>query len=164
MLLLMASCGSKSPITSGKTESGFKRLQSLQSKYSTILQVDPGAIENEKLYAFVDDWMGVKYQYGGLTKNGVDCSGFTNLLYSEVYNKKLARRAQDIYQNSTRVSRASLSEGDLVFFDIAGKKKSHIGVYLTNNRFVHASTSKGVVISDLNNSYYQKYFASGGRQ
>ena len=120
-------------------------------------------MRNTKLYSFVNSWEGTPYKFGGMSKSGTDCSGFSNVLYKEVYGKKLPRTTKDIYGSCRKLGKGDLKEGDLVFFDIQGKKKSHMGVYLQNNRFVHASSSKGVVISDLNNPYYKKYFAGGGR-
>lgn len=138
-------------------------LKKLQVKYSSILNVEPSAIKNMNLYTFVDEWMGVGYKYGGTSKQGVDCSGFANALYNTVFEKDLERTARSIYAVCTKVGKSEMEEGDLVFFDIQGKPKSHVGVYLANNRFIHASTSSGVIISSLENTYYKKYFAAAGR-
>jgi len=132
-------------------------------KYAQLLSVGKSEITNIKLYQFIDSWYGTKYKYGGLSKNGIDCSGFCNILYAEVYNKQLNRRAADISKSVKKVSKKNLKEGDLVFFDIAKKKSSHVGVYLKNNKFVHASSSKGVIISSLDNPYYIKTFNKGGQ-
>lgn len=115
------------------------------------------------LYRFVETWTGTPYRYGGTNQSGVDCSGFTGALYREVYKKTIPRTTKDISKGAKRVSTAHLKEGDIVFFDINGKKSSHIGVYLQNKHFVHASSSKGVIISHLDNPYYQKAFSHGGR-
>lgn len=135
---------------------------SIVVKYAEKLQVPQSTITNLKLYQFVDDWYGTKYKYGGLTKAGVDCSGFCNVLYSKVYNKTLPRSTKDIVKVINKVPQSKLKEGDLVFFNISGKKNSHVGVYLKNNYFVHASTSKGVIISSLTNPYYVKAYNKGG--
>lgn len=120
-------------------------------------------VKESKLYRFVDQWYGVPYKYGGCQKSGVDCSCFTSNLFSEVYGRKLGRTAGEIYKETEKISAGKMREGDLVFFIINGKSISHVGVYLKDNKFVHASTSKGVIISDLNESYYKKYFHSAGR-
>lgn len=119
--------------------------------------------ENAGLDAFVRDWEGVPYKYGGTNKSGVDCSGFVGVLYRDVYNKNVPRTTEGLARSSKPLDRKELAEGDLVFFDIQGKKKSHVGVYLRNDQFVHASSSKGVIVSSLTNPYYQKAFSSGGR-
>ena len=153
-VFILTSCGGKKK-TVGKSHN-------IQAKYASLLEVDKSAIKNIKLYAFIDEWYGVKYKYGGTSKSGVDCSGFCNQLYRNVYSKQLKRSAKDIAKQTKRVGLRNLKEGDLVFFNISGKN-SHVGVYLMNNRFVHASTSKGVIISNLTNSYYKKAFNKGGR-
>ncbi|NQV53536.1 MAG: C40 family peptidase [Flavobacteriales bacterium] len=113
--------------------------------------------------AFVKEWEGVPYRYGGTSKAGVDCSGFVGALYRQVYQKELPRTTAALASSSKPVGKSALEEGDLVFFDMQGKKKSHVGVYLNAGSFVHASTSKGVIVSDLNNPYYQAAFSSGAR-
>jgi len=111
----------------------------------------------------VDQWQGTPYRYGGTTKTGVDCSGFVGSLYLDVYQKSIPRSTNEIEKVTKHINKSSLKEGDVVFFDIDGKKTSHVGVYLQNGRFVHASSSKGVIISNLSNPYYQKSFNRGGK-
>lgn len=135
----------------------------LRSKYATQLEVETSAIQNIALYTFIDDWIGVKYAYGGNTKKGTDCSGFMSVLYDSIYHQKLPRRSADIAAICSTFKQDKLVEGDFVFFKISGNKVSHVGVYLINNYFVHASTSRGVIISNLNEPYYTKNFWKGGR-
>lgn len=135
----------------------------LKTKYAELLEASPKEIELIELYAFIDEWVGVKYKYGGTTKKGVDCSGFTNLLYNNVFKKELPRSSSDIAAVAKSVAKKELSEGDFVFFSIRSNKVDHVGIYLANNRFVHASTSKGVIISSLEHPYYAKHFKKGGR-
>lgn len=165
ILLSITSCRNKKEIGSTKVEPKTKNEQSssIQNKYATQLNVAPREIKNEKLYSFIDEWYGTPYKYAGTDKNGIDCSGFTSTLYDVVYLKKISRASKDIYANSKEVKKEDLQEGDFVFFKIESKNVSHVGVYLMNNKFVHASTKKGVIISDLNEPYYQKYFFTGGR-
>lgn len=134
----------------------------LRKKYATQLKITPDQIYNEKLYSCIDGWIGVKYKWGGNDKSGVDCSGFTNAVYREVYNYQLKRSAYDIIKECAEINKPDLAEGDLVFFDISSKN-SHIGIYLANNKFVHASTSKGVMISDINEAYWTKYWGRAAR-
>lgn len=135
----------------------------LRATYAERLQVPEEDIKNEKLYKFIDDWYAVPYKYAGKDKNGIDCSGFTGVLCSSVYNKKVSASSKAIYEETKRVSVSDLKEGDLVFFIINGKSVSHVGVYLQHNKFVHASTRRGVIISDLDEPYYKKYYHGGGR-
>ena len=136
----------------------------MQKKYSELLDVPANKITNKTLYEFVDKWLNTKYQYGAQENTGIDCSGFTQLLYGSVYNKKIARTSEMQYNASKHVnSRNNLQEGDLVFFTtIKGKKISHVGVYLQNDRFVNA-TNKGVVISDMKLKYWDERFVAGGK-
>lgn len=139
-------------------------LTYLKRKYAPLLSVQLNEITNLLLYQLIDDWMGTPYKYGGNSKTGSDCSGFAGVIYSSIFDINLARKAADIYhETNIKVKKEELKEGDLVFFDIGSRELSHVGVYLTNGKFVHASTSKGVVISDLEMDYYKKYFRCGGR-
>jgi len=133
------------------------------NKYAEILRVPKSDVKNVKLYSFIDNWYGVKYRYGGLSKSGVDCSGFCNVLYNQVYNKQIQRTTSQLSKEINKTNKNSLKEGDLVFFHISKKKNSHVGIYLKNNRFVHASSSKGVIISSLENPYYKKAYSKGGK-
>ncbi len=154
--LLFTSC------KTSKTAVKHNPNQQLINKYAKKLNVSATAITNTKLYAFIDNWYGTKYKYGGVSKQGVDCSGFCGILYKEVYHKTLPRSTSEIVKVIKRVKKAKLKQGDLVFFNIAKKKNSHVGIYLINHYFVHASTSHGVIISNLDNPYYQKAYSKGG--
>jgi len=85
------------------------------------------------------------------------------MLYKTSFDITLAQSAADIYKEVKPVKKSALKEGDLVFFKINKKKISHVGVYIGNNKFVHASVQSGVVISDLDEPYYKKYFYKAGR-
>ena len=135
----------------------------LREKYAGKLGVKEKEIENLKLYSFVDEWYGTPYKYGGKTKSGIDCSDFVSTLQLNVYGKKIYPPASSMYEKCDRVSEKNLDEGDLVFFKIDSDKVSHVGVYLQNGCFIHASSKKGVVISRLDDDYYKKHFYKGGK-
>jgi len=135
----------------------------VKEKYAGILGVPEKEIENIKLFNFIDEWYGTPYKYGGKTKAGVDCSNFATLVMKNVYAKTVSPPCTKLFDMSVALSKNDLKEGDLVFFKIDGNKISHVGVYLANDKFVHASTKKGVVISSLNDDYYKKYYYKGGR-
>ena len=137
--------------------------QNIEAKYAKILGVNEKSIANKKLYSFIEDWYGTKYEYGGTTKKGIDCSGFASILYKEIFEKEITGSSASIYKQCKQISKNELAEGDLVFFKIDSKDISHIGVYLQNNKFVHATTKQGVMIDDLNEEYYKKYFETVGR-
>ena len=159
--LLYTSCKSKKILTDA-SKSRPVASGSLKERYASILNVKEKDLDNEKLYRFIDNWMGVPHRTGGMDKNGVDCSAFTSILEKEIYSRSVPRTAKSMADIIKRKYEEDLKEGDLVFFDFQGQKFSHVGVYLHNNKFVHASTSKGVIISDLKDSWYYKYFSRGG--
>lgn len=129
---------------------------------SQIMGVALSATSNMKLFHFVYDWIGTPYHFGGSSRKGIDCSAFTKELYSEVFNLDIQRNSRDIFSMVSPVSKDELKEGDLVFFKIHSRRISHVGVYLGNGRFAHAS-SRGVAISSLSDAYYSRYFYRGGR-
>lgn len=137
--------------------------KSLKKKYAEKLGVKESDIKNEKLYAFINDWYAVPYKYAGKDKHGIDCSGLASTLYQIVYQKKISPSTKALEEETKKIKDSDLKEGDLLFFNTDGKKVSHVGVYLQNSKFVHASTKKGVMISDLNEPYFKKTYLHAGR-
>ena len=140
-----------------------ENASSVQLKYSVLMNTEVENLPNKNLLDGVDDWYGVRYRSGGNTKTGVDCSGFTVAVYLAVYGISLPRVSRDQYRISRKISTTELQEGDLVFFNTRGSGVSHVGVYLGNNKFIHASVSRGVMVSDLFESYYIQRFIGAGR-
>ena len=120
--------------------------------------------DNEELYEVVNEWLGVPYKYGGTDRNGIDCSAFVGVVYRKVYGINLHRTSNDILRDVDLIGRSQLKEGDILFFTNSKGKVSHVGVYLKNDLFAHSSTSNGVSVSNLNDSYWQKHFYKGGRR
>jgi cell wall-associated NlpC family hydrolase len=113
----------------------------------------------DKLQLRYDMWQGTDYQIGGLSRKGIDCSGFVQLAYSDEFNIQLPRTTSKQSQVGTTINKEQLMAGDLVFFKIPKQGKMyHVGIYLENNLFLHASTSLGVTISNLNNNYWSKNY------
>lgn len=134
----------------------------LHLKFAVLLNVEVEQVPQLPLLVLMDDWWGTRYRLGGNDRSGIDCSGFTSMLYRTLYNMQLPRTARDQYQSARSIDPSELREGDLVFFT-SGNSITHVGFYLQNNKFVHASTSEGVTISDLNDRYWQAKFAGAGR-
>lgn len=102
-------------------------------------------------------WKGTPYRYGGTTRRGIDCSAFVQVGYSNVYDLALPRTTAEQVKKGKKISRANAREGDLVFFR-TGRNSRHVGIYLGNSEFLHASRSKGVIISSLDNPYWRRTF------
>jgi probable lipoprotein NlpC len=119
-------------------------------------------IKSKQLYRFISDWTGVRYRLGGLDKSGIDCSGFALLLQKEIYGKSLPRISRDQANAVQEKSFNRLQEGDLLFFSFGGGAVDHVGIYLNNGFFVHASTTRGVIVDDLNLPAYQKAIVKSG--
>ena len=103
------------------------------------------------------NWKGTPYRYGGSSKKGIDCSAFVQVGYSSVYQKLLPRTTLELVKKGKQVKRNNAKEGDLVFFR-TGRNSRHVGIYLGNSEFLHASQSKGVIISRLDNPYWKRHF------
>jgi len=150
----------------GHTRSStMERYSSLQFKYAILENASVEEMTNTRMLEFMEEWYGTQYHYGGTTRDGVDCSAFVSVLMSNVFDiSNLPRVSRDQYNQSRHLSKDELKEGDLVFFHTNGKhhEVSHVGVYLRNNKFIHASIS-GVMISDMQTGYYAQHFISGGR-
>lgn len=143
----------------------IERAGYLQLKYAVIIDATVEKLTNIPLLETIDKWWGTKYCMGGSSSDCIDCSAFTQVLMRDVFNTTLPRTAQEQYDTSEKIDLADLQEGDLVFFHTTGRKKdiTHVGIYLLNNKFVHAATSGGVMISDLNEKYWQPKFRGAGR-
>lgn len=111
---------------------------------------------------FAKGLIGVKYQYGGSTTKGFDCSGFTSYVMKQ-FDVDLHRSSRDQYKQGEKVKKSELRLGDLVFFNTSGKGVSHVGIYLSDNKFIHASTSDGVRIDDLDARYYANRYVGATR-
>ncbi|PSQ68802.1 MAG: hypothetical protein BRD29_02950 [Bacteroidetes bacterium QH_2_67_10] len=107
-------------------------------------------------------WEGTPYQMGGTTRRGVDCSGFVQRLYRDELGVKLSRSTRAQVQQGRRISEDHLRPGDLVFFRPA-RKSRHVGVYVGDGEFAHASTSAGVTISSLERDYWQDAYWTARR-
>jgi len=119
----------------------------------------------DKIKKFIDGWLGVKYVFGGDSRKGIDCSAFSRRLYKSVYGISLPRTCIYQYQIVKKIKKECLELGDLIFFRTKGSGSGwHVGVFLGNDRFVHASgKGRNVMISNLNDSFYKRIYLNGGR-
>lgn len=164
LLFYLVSCKHQQSISKqGDSTADKNTSNKLKKEYSVKLGVSESDIKNAKLYQFINEWYGVPYKYSGKDKSGIDCSGLASILYLQVYKKIISSNTNALVDEVKKIKESDLREGDLVFFVTFGKKISHVGVYLQNNKFVHASSKKGVMISDLNEPYFKKTYVSSGR-
>jgi lipoprotein Spr len=142
-------------------EVAIEQATELQLKFAILLDTEVEQVSINALYQAIDEWWGTRYQYGGATKNGIDCSALMQAILNNG-DVALPRTAKEQYDVTQRIEREELMEGDLVFFNTRGGV-SHVGVYLQNNKFAHAATSGGVMISDLDEAYWAKKYIGAGR-
>jgi cell wall-associated NlpC family hydrolase len=119
----------------------------------------------EKMLMEIIKYLNVPYQYGGNSKSGIDCSAFTQNIYKNSLSVNLSRSAREQYKQGEIISDVDdLQFGDLVFFDTrSGVSPGHVGIYIGDELFAHASTKKGVTISSLNHAYYKDRFMGSRR-
>lgn len=138
MVVLVSACSSQP-----------KRAEHTQQHYNTP--------ENAPFLAEYKKWQGVPYRLGGTNYSGVDCSAFVQAVYKDAYSVSLPRTTAQQVKIGEKVAYNNAQSGDLVFFK-TGYKTRHVGIYLGGNTFMHASTSKGVVMSRLDNPYWASTF------
>ncbi len=172
--LLLQSCGGSKHV--GRHPSGESTAPAFEHELLTtdekegnweVTDHTEDATRHDKLYLqdFIDAWYGTPHVMGGNTKKGVDCSGFVIQCYLQVYDDNFkGRRAEDLFAEVKPLRREELQEGDLVFFKINGRRIDHVGLYLAEGNFVHVSSSRGVMVSSLDEPYFSKRFFKGGRK
>ena len=158
MLLALVSCRAPKIPNHGKGESSGGGT----NKFERALGIPLPAGINQNYVAAISEWLGVPYKYGGSSRSGTDCSGLVQSIYLKVFNKVVDHNSLALFNKAKSISKGRLLEGDLLFFKINGNKISHVGMHVTDNYFIHASTKKGVVISSITEPYYQKTFSGYG--
>ncbi|MFY9309847.1 MAG: NlpC/P60 family protein [Bacteroidia bacterium] len=159
--LLLSAQSKKQKKRKAKTKAKAEKMAMVQ--YYSNYALKPDSAVTPYLYYQVYDWVGTHYKYSGENKKGIDCSGFVAEMYKCAYCVELAGGSADIWKKVTPVEKNELQEGDIVFFKIKKGRISHVGIYLGNNKFAHASVKGGVMINDLDETYYKNTFYKGGR-
>ena len=143
------------------------KINELQEKNQRLLisgtssEIRTVKLQNALLKSF-ENWKGTRYAFGGDSSRGIDCSALTRRVYREVFSFELPRVTKDQIKVGRHVSRHNLKPGDILYFRPDGKY-NHTAVYLGNSLFINASSSKGVILSSLEHSYWSKYFVYGVR-
>ena len=161
LLVLLNSCASVIPVPKYTKSSNGDGSASVVSELKSRRSGG-----QSRLLRVVDSYLGVPYKWGGTTRKGMDCSAFTRAIYRETYGMELPRTSKQMYQLGRGIrTKRDLKPGDLVFFKntYSGPGISHVGIYVGQGRFAHASSSQGGVITDLGNPYFQKRYAGGRR-
>jgi len=141
----------------------IKNLETKLSSKSGYTNRTPNGLNRDAFLLDVVSFLGVPYLYGGNTKEGIDCSGLTCNVYVAAVGKKLPRSTVEQYQRGIPIPKSQLQFGDLVFFNTTGRRPSHVGIYIEDDLFVHASVASGVTISSLESTYYQKRYVGARR-
>ena len=161
-LFLLSACGTT---MYGDREPEPEIYTSADDFYNSLWAEMNYTPEQKKLIEYSRTLLGVHYNYGGDShEEGFDCSGFTRYVYLHALNKHLPRTAREMASSGVAVSQDKLVAGDLVFFNTLGADDSHVGIYIGNNRFIHASPAKhAIVIGNLKNEYFAKRY-NGARR
>jgi cell wall-associated NlpC family hydrolase len=122
---------------------------------------DPGRVE-QRLRSKVRQWEGTPHRMGGSSRRGVDCSGFVHRLYRDIFAQQIPRSTALLVKSGRPIGKNNLRTGDLVFFKVPHKGR-HVGIYLSRSEFAHASTSKGVTISSLEDHYWRRCYWTARR-
>lgn len=171
ILFTGVSCGSKRTVSSTRLPDAVREI-TLDELVGSDASVDMVTVEDvisskeaKALVKTARKWLGTPYKYGGDTRKGVDCSAMVMNVYNEALKIKLPRTTRTQREFATQVKKGDLQPGDLVFFSpgVKGKNISHVGMYIGSDRFIHASSSRGVVVSSLEEKYYRDHYHSGGR-
>jgi probable lipoprotein NlpC len=145
---------------SGLTDMDMEMLAEISER----LDLDVDGSENPELLFAIESWMGTPYRYGGCSRFGVDCSCLVKAIYDEVFGVELTRTSRSMYDTLPPVDPEDMREGDILCFrGRRGRNIGHVGLYLKDGKFVHASRSNGVIISDIQENYYRKRFAGARR-
>jgi len=122
-----------------------------------------GIAKTDLMYVIMD-WLGTPYRFGGTTRGNIDCSGFTQNIFLAASDIMLPRVAREQINVGENIKMKNLEFGDLIFFHTYSRKfASHVGIYLGDHLFAHASSRYGVTVSSLESSYYKKHFIGGRR-
>ncbi|MDT8364214.1 MAG: NlpC/P60 family protein [Nitrosomonas sp.] len=151
---ILTGCGTFSSNSSNSSNKAFSRFP--QSSPDIKSDADISVIL-DRLYAHYQQWKGVPYRLGGDHRSGIDCSALVKVVYQSTFGVTLPRTTGLQAQLGVEISRNELKAGDLVFFR-TGKRTRHVGIYLEDKKFLHASTSVGVTISHMENTYWRNRY------
>lgn len=123
----------------------------------------PSGLNRDRVLLDIVRYLGVPYEYGGVSREGMDCSAFTAIVYEDATRRPIPRSTAGQYEEGVDVEPDRLRFGDLVFFNTTGRTPSHVGIYIEDDLFAHASVTYGVTISSMESSYYRTRFVGARR-
>jgi cell wall-associated NlpC family hydrolase len=145
------------------TEVTVENSISSRTAEATYIQETGSAFNRHDMLATIMSFMGVRYRKRGGDANGFDCSGYTSKIFKSTLNIELPRSAREQYKVGKIVSKDSLMFGDLVFFRRRRSGPAHVGIYVGDGLFAHASTSSGITISLMDSKYYKRRYVGARR-
>jgi cell wall-associated NlpC family hydrolase len=141
----------------------LKKIFTAALGFALLMVFTAGSVfADSRLDGTIKDLIGTKYKSGGTSTNGFDCSGFTSFVF-KTFKISLPRTSGEQSKVGKKVAKDDLQAGDLVFFNTNGRGVSHVGIYVGDGKFAHASSSKGVTISGLSDSYYVNRYMGARR-
>jgi len=142
---------------------GVKKKLAEGRNNPTYGNLTPKGLDRDEFLLEVVSFLGAPYRFGGFSREGIDCSGLTSAVYAGSATGLLPRSTREQFQTGTPVEKDQLQFGDLVFFNTTGQSPSHVGIYIEDDLFAHASVTSGVTISSLESTYYKKRFLGARR-
>ena len=155
---LLGACGSTNSITTRSSSEPSERFIPTMSRSAGLAE----ARRFNRLNRAYTEWRGTPYQWGGTNLKGVDCSAFMQVIFDEYLGEKLPRTTLEQMKLGKKIRRKWIDLGDLVFFK-TGPTTYHVGVMVDRRHFLHAGTTGGVMISDLNARYWSVHYLSARR-
>jgi len=140
-----------------------RRLATRPRTSERYQNASPEGVDRDRMLLEIIGYLGVPYQFGGSSRSGMDCSGFTTTVYHSGASRLLPRSTRGQYAAGRKVPADELRFGDLVFFNTTGRSPSHVGIYIEDDLFAHASVTYGVTISSLESTYYRRRFVGARR-
>lgn len=165
MILLLGSCGTgRNAVSRGNSpRDNSGRTENIANAASPTVQLERISGLASEIVKEARTWIGTPYIYGGHSRKGTDCSGMVMEVFKKVTNIKLPRSAQEQQQYCSETSRERLNPGDLIFFSPSKNSRvSHVGIYIGNNRMIHASSSRGVIESNIYENWFVQHYHSSG--
>jgi probable lipoprotein NlpC len=164
LVLLMAALSGYSQAIPVRNDSGaqFASQTDIVNKYSKLLGVPADSITNIKLYTLIEQYSFTPYKFGGNDVGGVDCSGFSCVIEKQIFGVTIPRSTGSQAKVVDSKSISQLKEGDLVFLKLGGSAINHVGVYLQNGYFVHATSNLGIILDNVNDPDTQQHFMACG--